>query len=71
MISKACDDSKDVLEKKKSTYCLQWISVSIQGVFRALAVTAAPVEVKLSGPEPSWKSPTLHEKLPARHPDHG
>lgn len=45
--------------------------MSIQGVFRAPTVTAAPVEVELSGPEPSRKSPTLHEQLPARHLDHG
>lgn len=45
--------------------------MSIQGVLRATTVTAAPVEVELSGPEPSRKSPTLHEQLPARHLDHG
>lgn len=45
--------------------------MSIQGVFRAATVSAAPVEVELSGPKPSRKSPALNEQLPARHFDHG
>lgn len=40
-------------------------------MLRAPTVSAAPVEVELSGPEPSRKSPALHEQLPARHFDHG